>query len=125
ILGPLAHCFAAFNDDRVEAHLREDQGGEQTARPCADNHRPFAVPALRGHDREFVGSVWGGLHILVVGKACQYFGLVRHHAIDDIGQQDRVLFAGIIAPAENLEAGEVRASIFRRAQIATGRSSAA
>src|SRR3954470_15910266 len=36
VLGPLAHDLAAFDDDRAEPHLREDERGKQAARPSAD-----------------------------------------------------------------------------------------
>ena len=40
VLGALAHCLAALQDDRPEAHLRQHQAGEEAARPEADDHRP-------------------------------------------------------------------------------------
>jgi hypothetical protein len=38
VLGALAHLLAAFQYQRIEAHLGQDQAGEQAARAHADNH---------------------------------------------------------------------------------------
>ena len=40
VAGALAHGAAALEDDRAEAHLRQQQGGEESAGPEADDHRP-------------------------------------------------------------------------------------
>ena len=45
VLGALAHHLAALEDERPEAHLRQDQRGEQAARAEADDDRPR--PAAR------------------------------------------------------------------------------
>ena len=43
VLRPLAHGAAAFDHDRPQAHLREQQRGEQAARPEADDDRAERV----------------------------------------------------------------------------------
>ena len=39
VLGAFAHRLAALQDDRTEAHLRQDQGGKQPAGTAADHDR--------------------------------------------------------------------------------------
>ena len=47
VLGALAHDLAALEDDRAEAHLRQDQAGEQAARPDADDDRTVGKTGRR------------------------------------------------------------------------------
>ncbi len=54
--GALADQLAALQDDRAEPHLREDQPGEQAARPRPDHDRARAC-AIRG--RPGHGSIAG------------------------------------------------------------------
>src|SRR3546814_9686182 len=44
ILGPLPHHLAPVQDDRAEAHLREDQPRDQAARSRDDDDGPLARP---------------------------------------------------------------------------------
>jgi hypothetical protein len=43
VAGPLAHRLAAFEDDRAQPHLREQQSAEDAARAEADDDRPVCA----------------------------------------------------------------------------------
>ena len=99
ILGALAHHLAAIEDDGPEAHLRQDQPGEQAARSRADHHGAQAAPAARRRHREAVCHVRGGAQVLVVREAREHRRFVGQLDIDGIDQLDRIASAGVVAAA--------------------------
>ncbi|MNY34435.1 hypothetical protein D3C86_1687760 [compost metagenome] len=103
VLGALAHFLAAFEDDRTEAHLRQDQPGQQPARTQADHHRAQRRPARRGLCHEAVRHVGRHAPVGLAGHALEGGGLVADLDIDDVGQLDVGALAGIVRAAEDGE----------------------
>ena len=86
VLGALAHHLAALEDDRTEAHLRQHQGGEQSARPGADHHRPRGVGPARARrsDRSMSGAT---ARLRSPLQAPQQRRFVPHLDVERIDQQ--------------------------------------
>ena len=107
VLSPLAHDLAAVDDDGLEAHLSQDQTGEQSAGASADDHGARTVEALGRLGHQLVGRVRPNAHVVVSGEPRQYGGLVAQTHIDGIDHQDRRLAARVVGPAGNLKALEI------------------
>ena len=97
-----AHGLAALQHQRLEAHLRQDQRGEDAGRPEADDHRALRQ-VLRRLRHEVVARVGTWLDARIVGKACEYRHLVIDVQIDRVDEQQRILLARIVAALENGE----------------------
>ncbi len=107
ILGPLAHRLAALDHDRAEAHLRQDQRGQQPAGARPDHHRARSAPALGRHHRKTIGGIGAGSDVRITRVPGQHRGLVRHHGIERIDQLDRRLLARIVAAPGDAEPDEL------------------
>ncbi len=77
VLGALAHHLATLQDDRAQAHLGQDQAGEQAARPGPDHQRAVLGQALGVADEAVLG-VGRRLHMALALEARQHLGLVAH-----------------------------------------------
>ncbi|MCY1344625.1 hypothetical protein D9M69_306640 [compost metagenome] len=125
VLGAPAHILAALQHDGLEAHLREQQRGEQAAGAEADDHWTLGQTRRRLADRVVVG-VRRRADVLVIGEARQDGRLVAHLQVDDVDEQDdAVLLAGIVAALEHgevqqLGVAEVQAFEDGRAQFIGG-----
>jgi hypothetical protein len=108
VLRALAHHLAAVEDDRPEAHLREDQPREQPARPGADHHGPEAAIVLRRLRHELVGHVGCRFKVLVAREARQHRGLVGQLDIDRVDQLDGVASPRVVAAAIDAVALQLR-----------------
>ena len=105
VLGTAAHILAALEHDGFEAHLCEQQRGEQSAGAEAHHQRALAQIGWRLAHRVVIG-VWRWTHVVVIGKARQDGRLVAGLQIDDVDEQnDAVLLARIVAA---LEYGEIQ-----------------
>ena len=125
VLGALAHFGAAFEDDRLEAHLRQQQAGEDSARAETDHDRALAQVARRLAD-EFVADIRRHVDVTVVGELAQHLGLVAHFEVDGVDEaQFGGLFARVVAALEQGEieqviAGDAQALHDGRAQVFFG-----
>ena len=92
--GALTHRFAALQDDRTQAHLRQDQTGEEAAGSGADHHRTLRrfFPCL-GH--EVIRHVRGACHVGVAPEARQRCILVAQFNIHGVDQADDCRLARI------------------------------
>ena len=99
VLGPFANHLAAVEDDRPEAHLRQDQAGEQAARAGADDDRP--LDPRRCLRDELVAGVRRRLDVAVLAKAREHRALVLHIHVDRIDQLDIGIVARIVRAARN------------------------
>ena len=99
VLGAFAHHLAAIEDDRAEAHLRQDQAGEQAAGAGADHHRARAGAVRRRLRDEAIVGVGRRHHMAVVGEPGEQRGFVAHRDVDRIDEQDRGLPARVIGAA--------------------------
>ncbi len=105
VLGTAAHILAALEHDGLEAHLCEQQRGEQSAGAEAHHQRSLAQIGWRLAYRVVIG-VWRWTHVVVIGKTRQDRRLVAGLQIDDVDEQnDAVLLARIVAA---LEYGEIQ-----------------
>ena len=101
VLGPLPHHLAAVENDRLEAHLGQDQSGEQAARPGPDHDGPQArglSPVLRRDGDMPIGDVRRGLNVRVLREPGQHRRLVLHLDVEDKDFQDRRLLARVMRP---------------------------
>ena len=104
VLGALAHDLAALEDDRPEAHLRQDQAGEQAARAGADHDRPRrAVAAARC--AEAIAHVGRGRQLRSPAKPLQHRRLVPHLDVERIDQRDGRALARVDRAAEHANSG--------------------
>ena len=104
VLGALAHFLAAFEHDRLEAHLCQQQAGEDAARAEAHHDRSFLLTG-RGLADELVADVRRRVDVAVVGELLQQGRLVAHVEVDGVDEQQfRGLLARVVAA---LEQGEV------------------
>ena len=107
VLGAPAHILATLQHNRLEAHLRQQQRGEQTARAEADYQRPLGQAGRRLSHRVVVG-VRCRANVLVIGQARQNRRLIAYFQIDDVDEQDHaVLLARIVAALEDGEVQQV------------------
>ena len=105
VLGALANHLATLEDDRAEAHLREDQSSEQATRAGADDERPQGQTGGGAH-WEAVGRVWCPGDVAIAGKAAQNQGHVLHLDVERISQHDRGFLACVPGSAEDAVADE-------------------
>ncbi|MNS49428.1 hypothetical protein D3C72_820360 [compost metagenome] len=104
VLGALAYFGAAFEDDRLEAHLRQQQPGENPARAEADDDRPHAQIGRRLADF-LVADIRRHVDVTVIGKLVQYRRLIANFKVDGVDEaQFGGLFTRIVAA---LEQGEI------------------
>ena len=106
VLRPLPHHLAPVQQDRPEAHLGQQQSGEQAARADPDHDGSPLVPVRRAGD-EAVGCVRGRPNAHVPGAAGKGRGLVGQLDIGGIDHQDRRLAAGIMGTADHGNLKEV------------------
>ncbi|MCY1173122.1 hypothetical protein D9M73_132750 [compost metagenome] len=125
VLGALAYFGAALEDDRLEAHLRQQQPGENPARAEADDDRPHAQIGWRLADF-FVADIRCHVDVTVIGKLVQYRRLIANFKVDGVDEaQFGGLFARIVAALEQGEieqviAGDPQALHDGRAQVFIG-----
>ena len=112
VFGALAHAAPAFDDDGLQAHLRQHQGGKHAARPKANHHRPLSLhggPVGRCLHRGMPSHVGAGKDVGVVHVAGQAVGLLlvtdqlHVHDVDHL----QLGFAGIKAALEHLPMRDV------------------
>src|SRR5690606_9772608 len=107
VLGALAHFLATFEDDRLEAHLRQQEAGEDAARAETDHDRAL-LQASRGLANELVGYVRGWADGAIVGEFAEQFGFVAGFQVDGVDEQQlAVLLARIVAALEQVEAEQL------------------
>ena len=107
VLGAAAHVLAALEHDGLEAHLGQQQGGEQAAGTETHHQRALGQVGRRLADR-VVAGVRRRTHVQVIGEARQHRRLVAHFQVDDVDEQDdAVLLARIVAALEHGEIEEV------------------
>jgi hypothetical protein len=107
VLGPLAHHLAPVQDDRLEAHLGQDQPGEQPAGPGADHHGARAFEVLRRLGDQAVVGVRRRPYLAVALEPRQHGGLVPQRDVDRIDHQDRGLLPRVMGAADDGVAEEV------------------
>ncbi|MGT2494838.1 hypothetical protein ACU4GD_41620 [Cupriavidus basilensis] len=126
VLGALAHFLAALQDDGLEAHLRQDQASQQSARPHADHHRAQGRARRRCLRDEAVGHVRRHAPVRLAGHALDRRRFVRDFDIDDVGELDIGALAGIVRASEHGESGQAVGLLTpisaRRARTAAFRS---
>ncbi len=104
VLGAFAHFLAALQDDRAEAHLRQQQPGEDAAGAGADDDRALAQ-SLRRLCHDVVAHVRCDGDMRDVFLQQRRFVLYLH--VHGIGQHDGVAFARIVTAPEDGEAEQV------------------
>ena len=97
----LAHDLAALQQDRGEAHLGEDQGGEQAAWAGADDDWAKGG-ALRCVAEVAVGHVRRRADVLVGLETGEDGGLVAHVEVEGVDELDRRALACVPAAAEQV-----------------------
>jgi hypothetical protein len=105
VLGALAHRLAALQYDRPETHLRQYQRGEDPARAETDDDRAFRQ-MLGGVPDEVIFHVGRRREVTVVAEFLQQRRLAFHFDVDRVDQQQRMLFARIVAALEDAERDE-------------------
>ena len=100
ILGAFAHHLAAFQDQRAEAHLCQQQRRHKAARPGANHYR--ATHAFWRARHKAIGGIRRGADALIACVARQNSGLISHFNIQRIDQHDRLGLARIIAAAKDM-----------------------
>ena len=107
VLGALAHLGAAFQHDRLESGLGQNQRGEDPAGAEADHQRALVEVGRRLADR-LVGDVRGGGYVVVVGEFGQQRGFVAHAAVDGVDELQLAGFlAGVVAALEQAEVEQI------------------
>ncbi|MNL01081.1 hypothetical protein D3C87_1215360 [compost metagenome] len=106
VFGAFAHGLAAFQDDGLEAHLRQDQSGEQATGAGADDDGALGE-AGGGLGDEFVFGVRRRLDVAVVVEALEQRCFILNVDIQRVGQQDIVFLARVVAAQEDGEAVQV------------------
>ena len=105
VLGPLAHDLPALEDDRAEPHLREDQPGEQSARPRADHHRARRI--RRGGGDVAIAGVGRALDVAILAQPREHLRLVAQRDVDRVDERDVRLVARIMPATHDLVAHEI------------------
>ena len=107
VLGAAAHILAALQHDGLEAHLCQQQRGEQPTGAEAYHQRPLGQIRWSLTDR-VVAGIRRRAHVVVVGKARQDCRLVTNLDVEDVDEQDdAVLLARIVAALEHAEVQQV------------------
>ena len=108
VAGALAHGLAAFQHDRAEAHLRQQQGAEDAARAEAHHHRAQRQIG-GGVRRRHVAHVGRARHARIAGQPREQRVLERgrrrsgERHVDDVDLQ-QVGLAGIEAALVDVDA---------------------
>ena len=109
----MAHFLAALEDDRLEAHLCQQQPGEDPAGTEAHHDWPLSQ-AFRRLAHHLVADIRCRVDVAVVGKLEQQRGFTLHVQVDGVDEaQLRGLFTRIVAA---LEQGEIEQVITGDAQ---------
>ena len=106
VAGAFAHQLAAFQDDRPEAHLREDQRGEQPARAASDHHRAARQTGRSMRHRAVLRIRRRG-QPRIAGAAAQHGGFVAQRHIDAVDQPDRRAPPRVVAAPCHRQAGQI------------------
>ncbi len=118
VLGAAAHVAAAFQHDGPEAHLRQQQRGEQAAGAESHDDGPF-LPLFRRFRDGMIGGIRRNADLPVAGQAPQHGGFVAHRDIDDADEQDAaVLLAGVVAALDRVRSSSSASAMARRARTA-------
>lgn len=88
ILGALAHGLAALENDRTEAHLREDQPGKQAARPHTDHDRARGSHLRRRLGDKTVRHIRGHTAVRHIGEPLERGRFILHLDVDDVSELD-------------------------------------
>ena len=107
ILGPLAHRLAALQHDRPEAHLGQNQAGEQAARAGTDHHRALGQIGWRTGD-EVVAHVRCDRDPPIIAQALQQPRLVAHLHVQRVDETDIGFLPRVIAAPEDRETDQIR-----------------
>ncbi len=106
VLGALAYRAAALENERLEAHLGQDEGGEDAARAEADDDRPRPSAGREVGRRlrdQAIAGVGGGPDVAVAGVPREH-GVGAHDvAVDGVDEDDRRLLARVVAAPEDRE----------------------
>jgi hypothetical protein len=100
----LAHQLAALQYDGAKPHLGQQQGGEQTARPRPDHHRPRFEIFGRAC-AQFIFGIGRGFDMRIPTR--QHRCLISHRNVQCIDKEDGGFFAGILATPDNGEGFEI------------------
>ena len=102
--GALPDRPAALDDQRAQAHLRQDQPGQQPARPGADHHRTAEAGPARlcrpAIGDEAVAHVRGALDVAAARMARQHRILVAHRGVEGVDQAHGAAPPGVVAAPE-------------------------
>ncbi|MNI32593.1 hypothetical protein D3C73_865120 [compost metagenome] len=113
VFGALTHFGAAFEDDRLEAHLCEQQPGENPARTEPDDDRASAQIGRCLADF-LVADIRCHVDVTVIGELVQHRRLIANFEVDGVDEtQFGGLFTRIVAA---LEQGEIEQIIAGDAQ---------
>ena len=105
VLGALAHFLAALENDRLEAHLCEQQAGKDPAGPEADHQRSLRV-TLGRMANHLVADIRRHVDVVIIGQTLEHARFVAQLQVDGVDElQLAVLLARIVAA---LEQGEVQ-----------------
>ncbi|MNF41832.1 hypothetical protein D3C84_228700 [compost metagenome] len=105
VLGALANFGAALENDRLEAHLCQQQAGKNAARAETDHYRAFAQ-ALGGVADRLVADVRGLVDVAVFAELAQQCSFVAHAEVDGVDELQVGGFLARIVAA--LEEGELQ-----------------
>ena len=88
--GALAHGLAAFEDQRAQAHLREHQRSQDSARAGTDNDRAQRSRWQRSRaNHELIGGVRRLHHMRITAEGDQQFRVTRRLDIECVSEMDR------------------------------------
>ena len=96
VLRPFSNALAAIENDRSKAHFREDQSGEEAARPRTDHDGTRVGARYDGLCDESIVGVWLRANTDVAGAATKHRLFVDHRDIDRIDHHDRRLLPRIV-----------------------------
>jgi len=113
VLGALTHFLAALQHDGTQAHLSQDQGGEDAAGAEAHHHRTQVIGCTEIGGRvahKLVRRVRRRANVRVTGHALEHMGFQLGRgqlAIDRVDQHDGRLLARVVAALEHGEIQEL------------------
>ena len=107
VLRAFAYRLAAFQHQRLEAHLRQDQCGEDAGRPEADDDRALLQVVRRLSDK-VVARVGTRLDARIVGESREHRRFVVDLQIDRVDEEQRILLARVVAALEHGEFADGR-----------------
>ena len=100
-----AHRLAAFEDDRAEAHLRQQQAGEQAAGAGTDDDRAQGRARWRRRDKVIAG-IGARTNPQVTPGALHHRIRVQDIEVQGVDQQDGAALARVVAALVNGQAAQ-------------------